>query len=420
MALFDIFGIGSSADYLSGFMSEEERRKLQERAGQNALLQSGLAMLANSGYSRTPVSLGQILGAGGQAGLQAYQGTLDQGAQNVLMQQKLADMKRQRDIQAKQDLFRASIGQPNAERQVAIQPETAYQPMPAQEGAVAPNFNVQPSPVQYKTEQYFDPDKMMQQALQSGALDFKDYLSLVAKDKKDSPFAKIDPKDYTKESLAAYVRTGDITQLTPIDKTKSENKQKYTGAYGNLALSMFGTTEADSLTPQQRTALDAEARRRNLERPPSISINLPSESERTAGFLTQRLQGGLQQLNQVVSKNPKAAAPNVGAEAVKFLTGSDYLKNLTNPVDRQRIEAAQLEVLDSALTLGSGAAYTREQLENYRKSYFPQLGDNPQTIKDKQKRLETLLESARRKSGRAAPQAGGRTNVDIYNQYGVE
>jgi len=43
MALFDLFGIGSSADYLSGFMSEEERRKLQERAQQNALLQSGLS-----------------------------------------------------------------------------------------------------------------------------------------------------------------------------------------------------------------------------------------------------------------------------------------------------------------------------------------------------------------------------------------
>lgn len=419
MALFDLFGIGSSSDYLSGFMSDEERRRLQERAGQNALLQAGLGMLANSGYSRTPVSLGQILGAGGQAGLQAYQGALQQGTQDLVMRQKLEEMKRQKEIQDKQDLFRKSIGMPNAERQVAVAPETAYEPVPTQEGAVAPNFNVQPSQPTYRTEKYFNPDVMMQQALQSGALDFKDYLSLVAKQKAESPYAKIDPKDYTKDSFAAYVRTGDITQLTPIDKTKAESKQKYTGAYGNLALSMFGTTVADDLTEQQRTQLDAEARRRNLERPPSVSITMPSESERTAGFLTQRLQGGLQQLNEIITKNPKAATPNIGAEAVKFLTGSDYLKNLTNPEDRQRIEAAQLEVLDSALTLGTGAAYTREQLENYRKSYFPQLNDKPQTVKDKQKRLTTLLEAARRKSGRATPPAG-RSTSDIYNQYEVQ
>lgn len=99
MALFDLFGIGSSPDYLSGFLSEEERRRLQERAGQNALLQAGLSMLGQSGYSRTPVSLGQILGAGGQAGLQAYQGTLQQGAQDLMMRQRMEEMKRQKDAE---------------------------------------------------------------------------------------------------------------------------------------------------------------------------------------------------------------------------------------------------------------------------------------------------------------------------------
>lgn len=99
MALFDIFGIGSSPDYLSGFLSEEERRRLQERAGQNALLQAGLGMLGQSGYSRVPVSLGQIIGAGGQAGLQAYQGTMQQGAQDLMMRQRMEEMKRQRQTE---------------------------------------------------------------------------------------------------------------------------------------------------------------------------------------------------------------------------------------------------------------------------------------------------------------------------------
>jgi hypothetical protein len=139
----------------------------------------------------------------------------------------------------------------------------------------------------------------------------------------------------------------------------------------------------------------------------ATQINLPSESERTAGFLTGRLQTGIDQITKIVTKNPNAASPKLGSEAVKYLTGSDYLKNLANPEARQQIENAQLEVLDSALTLGTGAAYTREQLQNYSKSYFPQLGDKPQTVKDKQARLESLLNAARNKSGRAVPQGVG-------------
>lgn len=357
MALFDIFGIGSSPDYLSGFMSEEERRRLQERAGQNALLQAGLGMLANSGYSRTPVTLGQILGAGGQAGLQGYQQTLEQGAQNAMMQQRMQEMqrKRQQDVLQMQAVEQAAQQYPEYADAIRANPELLKDIVGAQ----------------------FKPEatKVVGNRL-VGARGNVIYEAPPEPEK--APF---------KVGETRQIRQG-TKQLT----------QEYQGQ--DKGWVTIGTGEA-------------------FAPPSSVNINMPSESERTAGFLTQRLQGGLQQLNQVVTQNPKVATPNVGAEAVKFLTGSDYLKNLTNPVDRQRIEAAQLEVLDSALTLGTGAAYTREQLENYRKSYFPQLGDKPQTVKDKQKRLEVLLESAKRKSGRAMPQ-GGRNAADIYNQYGAE
>ncbi len=128
-----------------------------------------------------------------------------------------------------------------------------------------------------------------------------------------------------------------------------------------------------------------------------------TEGERTAGFLSERLNNSLNQLKQVTGQQPSAASPNVKAEAIKFFTRSDYLKNLANPQSRQQVEAAQYDILDSALTLGTGAAYTREQLESYRQSYFPQLGDKPKTVADKAKRLEGLLDAAYKKAGRAAP-----------------
>jgi hypothetical protein len=114
------------------------------------------------------------------------------------------------------------------------------------------------------------------------------------------------------------------------------------------------------------------------------------------------LQNSLKQLNQVITNNPKAVAPKIGAEAVQLLTGSDYLKNLANPESRQQVENAQLEILDAALTLGTGAAYTKDQLESYRQAYFPAYGDEPKTIADKQARLQNVISAANIAAGKAA------------------
>lgn len=191
-------------------------------------------------------------------------------------------------------------------------------------------------------------------------------------------------------------------------------KQDYTNQDRRVAAGMFEGRAIESLTPLELMQLENKLyEMRIAERKAGAStINLPSESERTAGFLTSRLQGSLSQLKAVTGQAPTSASPNIGAEAVKLLTGSDYLKNLANPETRQQVEAAQLELLDAALTLGTGAAYTKEQLLNYQKSYFPQLGDKPGTIKDKADRLNKLLQSAQIKAGRAAPQDRPAFDID--------
>jgi hypothetical protein len=151
----------------------------------------------------------------------------------------------------------------------------------------------------------------------------------------------------------------------------------------------------------------------------ATTINMPSESERTAGYLTTRLKNSLQQYQIAIGQTPKAAMPNMMGEIIKGVTRSDYLKNLATPESRQRVEAAQLDMLDAALTMATGAAYTREQLESTRRTLFPELGDKPATIRDKAKRLDDLLkEAAMTKAGRAAPKGVGEpafTPNDISN-----
>ena len=220
-------------------------------------------------------------------------------------------------------------------------------------------------------------------------------------------------------------------------------QESFTDAYKNISLLEFGTANPAELTKEQRTKLSSMIKNAEktkatqdytepqldqltgkyvfLPKRPGLpikdlqgnivtDIKLPekageklTEGERTAGFLSTRLNNSLNQLKTVTGEKPSAASPNVKAEAIKFFTRSDYLKNLANPESRQQVEAAQYDILDSALTLGTGAAYTREQLESYRQSYFPQLGDKPKTVADKAKRLEGLLDAAYQKAGRAAP-----------------
>jgi hypothetical protein len=134
---------------------------------------------------------------------------------------------------------------------------------------------------------------------------------------------------------------------------------------------------------------------------PSTTINMPNEGERKAATLSNRLNFSVDQINQAIGQDPTAQMPNTSAEIARFLTRSEIVSNKLTPVQRQIVETAQLDILDAALTLGTGAAYTQGQLEGYRKSYFPQIGDKPENVVAKRARLQNILRSAEIASGRA-------------------
>jgi hypothetical protein len=125
-----------------------------------------------------------------------------------------------------------------------------------------------------------------------------------------------------------------------------------------------------------------------------------TESERTAGFLLQRVRDSQRQLAAAVKDEAGAAKPGIVQEGARLL--SEPLANTMTGQNRQRVESAQLDILDAALTLGTGAAYTREQLQGYRKSYFPQIGDSDKAVADKEARLQNLIRAAETKAGRSA------------------
>jgi hypothetical protein len=154
-----------------------------------------------------------------------------------------------------------------------------------------------------------------------------------------------------------------------------------------------------ALSQKNRLAAEALKRQAELEQEKNPT-GAPSEGERTAGTLLQRLQFSQQQLRDALTEDPQAAKPTFLPKLIGNI--SEDAENLMLTPTRQRIEGAQLDLLDAALTLGTGAAYTKEQLKGYSKSYFPQIGDSPEAIKDKQARLANVIQAAEVKAGRAA------------------
>ena len=128
-----------------------------------------------------------------------------------------------------------------------------------------------------------------------------------------------------------------------------------------------------------------------------------TEGERKAATLLQRMQNSEAQLLKALEGKKSAEKPGIVPSLFRSV-GLETMANLVTPENRQQVEAAQLDILDAALTLGTGAAYTKEQLEGYRKSYFPQIGDRPETIRDKQARLNNVLSAARIAAGRSSGQ----------------
>jgi hypothetical protein len=233
--------------------------------------------------------------------------------------------------------------------------------------------------------------------------DQSDLVAVTKTDKIESPFGKIEPDKFTPASLAKYAESNNFKDLVLVKPLGVGGEKMPTGSINVL----------DPKDPTGKKVIVVTAERAIKEGlVPFTSVAKDSsltEGERKAATLLQRLQFSEGQLMTALGEDPTADKPGLLASAVAKI--SDPAANLITPAARQRVEAAQLDILDAALTLGTGAAYTNEQLQGYRKSYFPQIGDKPDQIKDKQARLNNVIQAAKIAAGRAEKLVPPATNV---------
>lgn len=84
---------GQQPDY-SQLISPAEQQRLQSNAGQQALLNSAIALLAQSGRTREPISTGQLFGSALGAGMEGYNQSFDRTLKQMVTGMQLEEFKR--------------------------------------------------------------------------------------------------------------------------------------------------------------------------------------------------------------------------------------------------------------------------------------------------------------------------------------
>ena len=467
-SLGNLFGGGMGGGVPSGLdaLLTEDQRKL---LGRNAALSAAGALLQASGRSATPISMGQALGSALQTGQQGYQQARAGSLQDLLLGEKLKEGQRARELQTQvagvltkpptvlspeQQALRAPVSEAGpfgpkvarAELAASIQPPSANEIKAGQYQQIADLYAAQGRSEDAKRYQEMS-EKLNPRPEIVGQ-------PIEVTDTKGNPILVQQYKDGSVKTMQGYGPKRDVVLQNLGGQTVAVNKSALKG----------GETFAQTMTPAEIENLgiarsnlrvaqgglnlrQQEFARSGFDRveTPEGFFNVPkgggvgvpvmgpsgeqlkgvsggkaTEGERKAATLLSRMQLAQTQMDQ-----GKEGMPG-------FLTSITPRVGL--PEERKKVEDAQLDFLDAALTLATGAAYTEFQLKGAMQSYFPKFGDDATTIAEKELRRKNLMEAARISAGSmggavpavpATPAAGGGTGAarpslgNIFQRPGV-
>jgi hypothetical protein len=155
----------------------------------------------------------------------------------------------------------------------------------------------------------------------------------------------------------------------------------------------------------QRWTLDGQ-----LEDIPGGSGKALTESQGKAAGLASRAQEAHNILSGLEGQG--VLTPGLikqGAEAVPLVGGALAMGVNKLPAalggpssDQQKVEQAQRDFVNAALRVESGASISQSEFDNARKQYFPQPGDSPEVIQQKQQAREREIRSLAIQAGPGA------------------
>lgn len=329
---------------------------LQSPAGQG-LLSAGFAGLSGAGRLRP----WNLAGAAGSAGLQGYQqATENQNAnslKNIQLQQAQQAMERQKQILQLQKQFATPAGGA-AMGAVAAQGNTAGG-FDGQGNYTAPVNNLGPTnaaaAVAPQAKPAFDYSGYAD-ALAS--IDPMAAMQIKAGLQKDTPFNKLDPKDFEPASVAAFSKSGNYADLRPRSKKEFAPNGQLVDVYSTPQGSAFSDPNQPFTTGSNGEPVpNMPYQQYQLSKAKAGASNTSVKVENRMG---ESLAG---QVGPMVKDSYTAAlgAIQTADAANRVLQAASSGKLISGPMADTRMTVAQM-----ADTLGMGGADTAEKIANTR------------------------------------------------------
>lgn len=179
--------------------------------------------------------------------------------------------------------------------------------------------------------------------------------------------------------------------VKPADPYRAEDQQFQRNAEARAA--------QDQTIQMQRLQMERDNQQRTAQKDAGGTVD-----EKKVATLTTRIAGAFNDILSVRQKDPSAQEAGIiesvrGGLAPEGLMGIPVRKIAGE--NRRIVYDAQVDALDAILTLGTGAAYTKEQLSAMATSYFPQYGDTETEIAAKNQRMMRSIEAAKANAGPA-------------------
>lgn len=127
-----------------------------------------------------------------------------------------------------------------------------------------------------------------------------------------------------------------------------------------------------------------------------------------AQYTAQGFADRVSEANTIISQ--------IGSQFTGMLSGlAGRLPNSLKSADRQQFEQAQRNFINAVLRRESGAAISPSEFDSAALQYFPQPGDSPEVLQQKQQNRETVLRSLQREGGITNPLEIGLDPSDPLN-----
>jgi hypothetical protein len=370
--------------YYEGLLSEDDMSSLRNQALASGLLSAGAAFSRAGAPSLMPQGSGFSEALQGFQG--GYQGQLDSALQNMLRATQVQELvRKQKQAQQLNQLYQSAY---TPGKQTAIPSEVG--------------------PAVVETPGSFDIAKILPQLQASGQFGaIKDIaestkslrqLGLMSGGQAPSPFAA-----YT-QAASPQVRAL-ATQLEQGFKTGVIDEETAYKRLDSLARMEDSFVSRQIASGERMDARQAAAAERELRR---AEGGKPTEAEQKAAGFSQRMELSNQLINDLENKlitqgkEPNKMLPTATSQAIGSVPFvGDYARTKFTSTEQQQYRQAQENWVRANLRKESGAVIGADEMNAEIKTYFPQPGEMPEVVAQKNIARQVTQEAMKTAAGKS-------------------